>query len=148
MDLIHSSVHSTTRCSAAHPEDRTPCSGPLDAVTVLDAGNRGTTGCEHHAARLLASLKGGRVYSGSVDGAAIRVFEAAADLRPFAWQGRSDTPPAGPEGDFVTRIQVVDSPERVQVALARLATVFTSVTVTAERPSGCGVIEVDLTVQF
>lgn len=82
---------SADRCRAAHPDDSTPCVGPLDAVTVLDGHNAGTTGCEHHAARLLASLKGGRVYSGSVPEAAIRVFKVAAELPPFAWveRGRS-----------------------------------------------------------
>jgi hypothetical protein len=81
----------TGRCQSAHPEDPSPCVGPLDAVTVLDPGNRGAKGCEWHAARLLASLKGGRVYSGSVPEAAIRVFKAAAELAPFAWveRGRS-----------------------------------------------------------
>ena len=78
-----------THCKAAHPDDPTPCVGPLDAVTVLDAHNHGATGCEHHAARLLASLEGGRVYSGSItEGAAIRVFKAAQDIPPFAWTVR------------------------------------------------------------
>ncbi|WP_019054944.1 hypothetical protein [Streptomyces prunicolor] len=74
------------RCPAAHPEDPTPCVG-LVAVTVLDATNAGTHGCEHHAARLLASLEGGRVYAlgTAPESAAIRVFKAAAALRPFAW---------------------------------------------------------------
>ena len=74
------------RCPAAHPEDPTPCDGPV-VVTVLDATNAGANGCERHAARLLASLTGGRVYplGTSPEGAAIRVFQAAASLRPFAW---------------------------------------------------------------
>lgn len=74
------------RCPAAHPEDPTPCGGPV-AVTVLDAQNAGADGCEHHAARLLASLDGGRVYNlpDAPDGAAIRVFTAADSTRPFAW---------------------------------------------------------------
>jgi hypothetical protein len=76
----------TTRCPAAHPDDPTPCGGPI-VVTVLDADNAGATGCEHHAARLLASLEGGRVYGlpDAPEGAAIRVFKAAGDLRPFPW---------------------------------------------------------------
>lgn len=79
------------RCPAAHPEDPTPCTGPV-AVTVLDAANAGADGCEHHAARLLASLDGARVYAqpGAPAGAAIRVFKVAADTRPFAWVERGD----------------------------------------------------------
>ncbi|WP_019072414.1 hypothetical protein [Streptomyces hokutonensis] len=74
------------RCPAAHPEDPTPCTGPV-AVTVLDAANAGAHGCEHHAARLLASLEGGRVYGlpDAPSGTAIRVFKAAGALRPFPW---------------------------------------------------------------
>lgn len=74
------------RCRAAHPEDPSPCGGPV-AVTVLDARNGGADGCEHHAARLLASLDGGRVYPlpDAPDGAAIRVFKTSGTLRPFAW---------------------------------------------------------------
>ncbi|MFC4500645.1 MULTISPECIES: hypothetical protein [Streptomyces] len=74
------------RCPAAHAEDPTPCGGPV-VVTVLDARNAGAQGCEHHGARLLASLDGGRVYTlgTSPEGAAIRVFKAAAGIRPFPW---------------------------------------------------------------
>jgi hypothetical protein len=74
------------RCPAAHFEDPTPCEGP-PVVTVLDANNGGADGCEHHAARLLASLDGGRVYAlpDAPDGAAIRVHQAADGTRPFAW---------------------------------------------------------------
>ncbi|HEX5569591.1 MAG TPA: hypothetical protein VFY14_22180, partial [Streptomyces sp.] len=55
--------------------------------TVLDRQNAGADGCEHHGARLLASLEGGRVYAlpDAPEGAAIRVFKAAAGTRPFAW---------------------------------------------------------------
>jgi hypothetical protein len=76
----------TDRCPAAHPDDPTPCDGP-PVVTVLDRDNAGADGCEHHAARLLASLDGGRVYAlpHAPDGAAIRVFKAADGIRPFAW---------------------------------------------------------------
>lgn len=75
-----------TRCPAAHPDDPTPCDGPA-VVTVLDASNAGADGCEHHAARLLASLERGRVYGlpDAPPGAAIRVHKAAGDTRPFAW---------------------------------------------------------------
>ncbi|MDX2946923.1 hypothetical protein [Streptomyces caniscabiei] len=74
------------RCPAAHPEDPTPCVGPV-AVTVLDAVGGGADGCEHHGARLLASLDRGRVYAlpTAPAGAAIRVFRAAAGIRPFCW---------------------------------------------------------------
>ncbi|MFI7014129.1 hypothetical protein [Streptomyces sp. NPDC050164] len=77
------------RCPAAHPEDPTPCTGPV-VVTILDAQNSGANGCEHHGARLLASLDGGRVYPlpdalDAPDGAAIRVFKAADSTHPFAW---------------------------------------------------------------
>ncbi|MFD7405201.1 hypothetical protein ACFV7R_21530 [Streptomyces sp. NPDC059866] len=74
------------RCPAAHPEDPTPCVGPV-VVTVLDAVTAGADGCEHHGARLLASLPGGRVYAlpDAPSGAAIRVFTAAAGIRPFCW---------------------------------------------------------------
>lgn len=83
------------RCPAAHPEDPTPCDGP-PVVTVLDAQNAGANGCEHHGARLLASLEGGRVYAlpDAPAGAAIRVFKAAGTTRPFAWV---DGPRSRPE---------------------------------------------------
>jgi hypothetical protein len=76
----------TARCPAAHREDPTPCDGPV-VVTVLDRHNAGADGCEHHAARLLASLGRGRVYAlpDAPAGAAIRVFKAAAGLSPFPW---------------------------------------------------------------
>jgi hypothetical protein len=57
-------------------------------VTVIDAQNAGADGCEHHAARLLASLEGGKVYPlpDAPEGAAIRTFKAAATLPPYAWR--------------------------------------------------------------
>lgn len=87
----------TNRCPAAHPDDPTPCQG-VPVVTVLDRQNTSADGCEHHAARLLASLDGGRVYRlpGAIaDGAAIRVFQAADSLRPFCWA--EDAPRTRPE---------------------------------------------------
>lgn len=84
------------RCPAAHPEDPTPCDGP-PVVTVLDARNAGAEGCEHHAARLLASLVSGRVYAlpDAPDGAAVRVFKAADTIAPFAWcEGAPRTQPS------------------------------------------------------
>ncbi|MEU5700548.1 hypothetical protein [Streptomyces aurantiacus] len=56
-------------------------------VSVLDAVGGGANGCEHHDARLLASLDQGRVYAlpDAPQGAAIRVFKAADGIRPFCW---------------------------------------------------------------
>lgn len=70
------------RCPAAHPDDPTPCGGPV-VVTVLDPENAGADGCEHHAARLLASLRGGSVYGlpHAPAGTAVRVFKAANQVR-------------------------------------------------------------------
>lgn len=75
----------TSRCAAAHVEDPTPCIGPQDAVTVLDGAGGAAPGCEHHGARMLASLDGARAEPGSVVGAATRVFSAADSIRPFCW---------------------------------------------------------------
>ncbi|MGW1808232.1 hypothetical protein [Streptomyces sp. NPDC002078] len=74
------------RCPAAHPEDPTPCVGPV-VVTVLDRENAGADGCEHHAARLLASLTGGRPVAkpDAPAGVALQVFRAASRTRPFPW---------------------------------------------------------------
>ncbi|MFR0358615.1 hypothetical protein [Streptomyces sediminimaris] len=93
---LSSSPGGEQRCPAAHPEDPTPCVGPV-VVTVLDAANAGANGCEHHGARLLASLDGGRVYAlpDAPDGAAIRVFKAADTIRPFPWM--TDAPRTRPE---------------------------------------------------
>jgi hypothetical protein len=84
-----------TRCPAAHPQDPTPCGGPV-VVTILDRRNAGANGCEHHGAQLLASIEGGRVYPmpDAPEGAAIRVFKAADSTRPFAWV---DGPRSRPE---------------------------------------------------
>lgn len=83
------------RCPAAHPEDPTPCDGP-SVVTVLDATNAGADGCAHHGARLLASLDGARVYGlpDAAPGTAIRVFKAAAGIRPFPWVDGPRTQPS------------------------------------------------------
>ncbi|MEU8571072.1 hypothetical protein AB0C51_22470 [Streptomyces pathocidini] len=82
-------------CPAAHPDDPTSCTGPV-AVTVLDATGAGAEGCEHHAARLLASLEGGRVYAlpDAPPGAAIRTFKAADGIRPFCWVDGPRTAPS------------------------------------------------------
>ncbi|MFI8894875.1 hypothetical protein [Streptomyces paradoxus] len=78
---------SDQRCPAAHPEDPTPCGGPV-VVTVLDGDNVGADGCELHAVRLLASLVGGRPVAkpDAPDGIAPRIFHEASRTRPFAWR--------------------------------------------------------------
>ncbi|MEU7418453.1 hypothetical protein [Streptomyces antibioticus] len=65
-------------------------------VTVLDRANAGADGCEHHAARMLASLDGGRVYAlpHAAPGTAIRVFKAADGTRPFCWLDGPRTKPS------------------------------------------------------
>ncbi|WP_432033500.1 hypothetical protein [Streptomyces antibioticus] len=65
-------------------------------VTVLDRANAGADGCEHHGARLLASLDGGRVYGlpHAPPGTAIRVFKAADGIRPFCWLDGPRTEPS------------------------------------------------------
>jgi len=75
------------RCPSAHPDDPTPCSGPV-VVTVLDAGNAGLDGCEHHAARLLATLHCGRPVAkpDAPCGVALDVFRAAGYIRPYPWR--------------------------------------------------------------
>ncbi|GLP71060.1 hypothetical protein TUSST3_76800 [Streptomyces sp. TUS-ST3] len=74
------------RCPAAHPEDPDPCDGPA-VVTVVDRTNAGADGCAHHAARLLASIAGARVYAlpDAPDGTATAVFKAADSIRPYPW---------------------------------------------------------------
>ncbi|MFE3430396.1 hypothetical protein [Streptomyces sp. NPDC059171] len=76
------------RCPAAHPEDATPCGGPV-VVTVIDAENAGADGCEHHAARMLASIGGARPVAkpDAPAGVAARVFRTAHHTRPFPWRG-------------------------------------------------------------
>ncbi|MGW2490260.1 hypothetical protein ACWCV9_24030 [Streptomyces sp. NPDC001606] len=85
----------TAGCAAAQPDDPTLCVGSF-VVTVLDRSDTGADGCEHHAARLLASLEGGRVYPrpDAPPGAAIRVFKAADGLRPFCWVDGPRTEPS------------------------------------------------------
>ncbi|WP_433396958.1 hypothetical protein [Streptomyces sp. CA-146814] len=76
------------RCPAAHPEDSTPCEGPV-VVTVVDAENAGADGCEHHAARMLASISGARPVPkpDAPAGVAVRIFRTAHHARPFPWRG-------------------------------------------------------------
>ncbi|GAA2476687.1 hypothetical protein GCM10010406_11060 [Streptomyces thermolineatus] len=96
--LVHRDLHRAVverRCAAAHPEDPTGCIGPHDAVTVLDRHGARATGCEHHGARLLASLDGARVVSGPhAPGAALRVHRAAGTIRPFPWADGPRTEPS------------------------------------------------------
>ncbi|MEV6180329.1 hypothetical protein [Streptomyces sp. NPDC052015] len=65
-------------------------------MTVLDRFNAGADGCEHHGARLLTSLAGGRVYAlpHAAPGTAIRVFRAADGIRPFCWLDGPRTDPS------------------------------------------------------
>ncbi|MEU8521901.1 hypothetical protein [Streptomyces sp. NBC_01216] len=76
------------RCPAAHPEDATPCGGPV-VVTVIDAQNAGADGCEHHAARMLASISGAHPVAkpDAPAGVAARVFRTAHHTHPFPWRG-------------------------------------------------------------
>jgi hypothetical protein len=86
VDTIGTDKALPARCPAAHPEDPTPCGGPV-VVTVLDATNAGADGCEHHAARMLASLDGAYPIAlpHAPAGTATRVFKAADGIRPFPW---------------------------------------------------------------
>jgi hypothetical protein len=76
------------RCPAAHPEDPTPCGGPV-VVTIIDTQNAGADGCEHHAARMLASITGARPVAkpDAPAGVAVRIFRAAHHTHPFPWLG-------------------------------------------------------------
>ncbi|MFF6892159.1 hypothetical protein ACFY8Z_16150 [Streptomyces microflavus] len=76
------------RCPAAHPEDSTPCGGPV-VVTVIDAENAGADGCEHHAARMLASISGARPVAkpDAPTGVAVRIVRTAHHTHPFPWRG-------------------------------------------------------------
>jgi hypothetical protein len=75
------------RCPAAHPEDLTPCGGPV-VVTLIDTENAGVDGCEHHAARLLASVVGARPVPkpDAPAGIAVRILRVAHHTRPYAWR--------------------------------------------------------------
>ncbi|MFD6872673.1 hypothetical protein ACFWD5_32155 [Streptomyces koyangensis] len=44
----------TTRCTAARAADRSPCTGPA-TVTIQDRRGAALTGCELHAAHLVAA---------------------------------------------------------------------------------------------
>ncbi|MEU5108196.1 NUDIX hydrolase [Streptomyces sp. NPDC021354] len=74
------------RCPAAHPSDPSDCAGPVAVTVVNSSGTAGLDGCEHHAARMLASLPGARVYAlpDASEGAAGRTFKAASGMPPYA----------------------------------------------------------------
>lgn len=75
------------RCDAAHDADPTPCEGPHRAVAVIHSDGRETTGCVHHAARLLASLEGARLppFAGLFPWA-LDVYLRAWELPPCVWE--------------------------------------------------------------
>ncbi|MFF3214029.1 NUDIX domain-containing protein [Streptomyces sp. NPDC002886] len=75
------------RCEAAHPSDPSKCGGPL-AVIVVDRLGVRVDGCEHHAARMLASLTHAHAFPlpGASEGAATRTMAAAAGLPPYVWR--------------------------------------------------------------
>ncbi|MFI6153308.1 hypothetical protein ACIBCA_11490 [Kitasatospora sp. NPDC051170] len=83
------------RCEATHPDDASPCEGPLDAVTVLDRQGSAAGACVHHGAHLYASLVDPRVRVGSVPGAAIEVYHRAQAIPAFAWLNRRQLPTEG-----------------------------------------------------
>lgn len=72
------------RCSAAHIDDPSPCSGPADSVLVRDKTGAEVSGCARHAAQVLAAVEGATVHAGSVEGAAIDAFKRAQRLRGAA----------------------------------------------------------------
>lgn len=102
------------RCPAAHPEDPTPCGGPV-VVTVLDAQKAGADGCEHHAVRLLASLAGGNPVPkpDAPAGLAVRIFRAAHHTRPFPWHAEAKEQAAGLASLVVPAGPVDDGPRGV-----------------------------------
>lgn len=84
--------HPPQRCEAAHPEDGSPCEGPVDAVRVVDQVRDELVGCVHHAAVVLASVEKARVYPGSVGGAAIETYQRAQLRRPFVFDSAGPAP--------------------------------------------------------
>ncbi|MFD4259977.1 hypothetical protein ACFWR9_20750 [Streptomyces sp. NPDC058534] len=68
------------RCPAATASDTSACGGPV-VVLVLGLGEAGVSGCEHHAARLIAAAPG--TYPVALphapEGTATRVFKAAGE---------------------------------------------------------------------
>ena len=69
------------RCTCAHPDDTSPCSGPA-SVRVADVLGVERDGCIHHAARALAGIPGSTVrpLSGH-SGAAIQAYRLADAVR-------------------------------------------------------------------
>jgi len=66
------------RCQCAPPDVASPCSGPMDAARLVNPLGYELTGCVPHAAKVLENWRpSGRVYPGSVESAAIDVFNLA-----------------------------------------------------------------------
>lgn len=72
------------RCLAAHQDDPRPREGPHDAVLIR--ANVTVPACVVHGATTLVSIIDAKVYPGSVEGAAIEVFERAQATAPFDWR--------------------------------------------------------------
>ena len=94
--------HRDSRCQAAHPDDATGCCGPTDAVRVVDHTGAQATGCVHHAAIMLASITGARVYPGSVPGAAVVAHQLAARRPPFDFH--TPAPALEPDGHLAAAV--------------------------------------------
>ncbi len=73
-------------CEAIHPEDRTACEGPQDAVRVSDPSGGSVLACVHHGARILATVTVATVAPAEVPGAAIDAYRRARQMPPCAWQ--------------------------------------------------------------
>jgi hypothetical protein len=69
------------RCQAAHQDDPRPCEGPHDAV-IIQVDTK-VSACVLHGAVMLASIKGAKVYPGSVESSAIEAFNRAQSMKPF-----------------------------------------------------------------
>ena len=96
--------HRASRCQAAHSDDPTGCCGPVDAVWVLDHTGAQATGCVHHAAIMLASITGARVYPGSVTGAAVVAHQLAARRQPFDFHTPNPGPALEPGGHLAAAV--------------------------------------------
>ncbi|WP_406739531.1 hypothetical protein OG365_39865 (plasmid) [Streptomyces sp. NBC_00853] len=73
-------------CGGIHPEDRTACEGPQDAVRVSDPSGGVMLVCVHHGARVLATVTVATVSPGSVPRAAIEAYRRAKETPPNVWQ--------------------------------------------------------------
>ena len=86
---MSATLDDAVRCPAAHPEDRSSCQGPADAVLIVDAVGDEAIGCVHHGAALVASVAGTRVYPLAVPGAAIDCYRRAVGLPSFPFYRRA-----------------------------------------------------------